>query len=189
MRIVALLAVAALAGASACRSATAADVATPAPPPATPVVEHVRSVTLDGHHLPLAALRQLLSSQPGSLLSADALARDRAAMERALIARGYLAAVVAPASVTHGPAGDAYVVFDLVPGPLFHLRSIAVTGPGKDAGVQTLSPGDPAIGARLDDARTALAAALARRGRSGVVALSVRTDVAAAAVDVELATR
>ena len=50
----------------------------------------------------------------------------------------------------------------------------------------TLSAGDDAIASRLEHARRLLADHLARRGKPHEVTLSVNTDVAAAAVDVEL---
>ena len=103
-------------------------------------------------------------------------------------ARGYLAARVAPASVTYGARG-AYIVFDIERGPMFHLRSVTVTGPGqRDAAVVRLAAGDEAIRDRLALARQALADSFAHRGGKQVELL-VSTDPAAAAVDVELATR
>jgi hypothetical protein len=165
----------------------------PAPEPALAVPaidrDEVKSVALEGIHLPLARLRGVLETRRGVALSDERLARDRAAMERALVGLGYLAAQVAPAIVTRDAAGAAYVSFDVAPGALFHLRRVEVTGPGKDAAPITLGEGDPAIGDRIDEARRALDAALARRGQRAAVALSVRTDLAAAAVDVVLATR
>jgi outer membrane protein assembly factor BamA len=110
-------------------------------------------------------------------------------MERALADLGYLAARVDPAVVTFDAAGAAYVTFEIEQGPLFYVRSVEVTGPGKDAAVVTLSPGDDAMRARIDRARQALTDGLARRGKPADVELSVRTDLAAAAVDVVLATR
>jgi hypothetical protein len=152
-------------------------------------MQEVRSVSLDGRRLPSARLRALLETHAGAQLDAARLERDRDAMARELASMGYLAARVEPAVVTFDAVGAAYVTFDIDQGKLFHLRSVMVTGPGKDLMVVTLSAGDDAVKARIDSARQALADGLARRGKPATVELSVRTDLAAAAVDVVLATR
>lgn len=151
-------------------------------------VKEVRSIGFDGNQLPLARLRELLETHPGEPLDPDRLTRDRAAMARELAATGYLAAQVAPADVTLDAAGAAYIVFEIDKGPLFHLRKVDVTGPGKDTAVVTISPGDEAIQARIDQARKTLAEGLARRGKPSAVELSVQVDRPAAAVDVVLTT-
>jgi hypothetical protein len=150
----------------------------------------VQGVAIDGgRKLPQAALRAVISTKAGDRLDERQLERDRAAIE----ARGHLSAKVSPASVTHGPRGGAYVVFDVEPGPMYHLRSVTVTGPGqRDADVVRLAAGDEASHDRIARARQALADTLARRGGKQVgkqVELVVTTDEAAAALDVELATR
>lgn len=152
-------------------------------------VQEVRSISFDGYKLAAARLREVLETRPGAQLDTDRLGRDRTAMERALAELGYLAACVEPAIVTFDAAGAAYVTFEIDQGPLFHLRRVEVTGPGSDVVVVTLAAGDEAIRARIEHARLALAEVLARRGRPAQVELSVHTDVAAAAVDVVLATR
>jgi outer membrane protein assembly factor BamA len=149
----------------------------------------VRSISLDGYRLASARLREVIETRPGAQLDTDRLARDRDAMERELTELGYLAARVEPAIVTFDAAGAAYVTFEIDQGKLFHLRGVAVTGPGKDAVIVTLGAGDPAVRARIEHARQALAEGIARRGKPGTVELSVHTDLAAAAVDVVLATR
>jgi Surface antigen variable number repeat len=160
--------------------------------PAVPL-EEIRSISLEGDQLPQARLRQVLATRPGERLDPDhlpqRLERDRAAMERQLADLGFLAARVAPPIVTRDPAGAAYVIFEVDQGPLFHLRTIEVTGAARDAAVVTLTPGDPAIRDRIENAREALADGLLRRGTPATVELSVRTDLAAAAVDVVLSTR
>jgi hypothetical protein len=148
----------------------------------------VRSISLDGRRLPESQLRAVLETRVGAPLDRDRLDRDRRAMERALADLGYLAAHVEPASVTLDAAGAAYVTFALDQGALFHLRSVAVTGPGRGAAVVTLAAGDDAISSRIASARQALSDLLARRGSPAAVELSVQTDVAAAAVDVVFAT-
>jgi len=148
----------------------------------------VRSVSFDGHKVASARLREVIATHPGAQLDTERLGHDRDAMERELANLGYLAARVEPAIVTFDAAGAAYVTFDVDQGRMFHLRSVTVTGPGKDAVVVTLAPGDAAIRDRIEQARQALADGLARRGRRAPVELSVHTDLAAAAVDVALAT-
>jgi outer membrane protein assembly factor BamA len=152
-------------------------------------LQEVRSVALDGRRVLSARLREVIATRPGALLDADRLQRDRDAMERALADLGYLAARVGPAKVTFDAAGAAYVTFAVDQGPMFHLRNIAVTGAGNNATVVTLAAGDDALRSRIERARAELTDALARRGRPAAVELSIHTDVAAAAVDVVLATR
>jgi hypothetical protein len=159
---------------------------------ALPTVDRwrVQGVAIDGGRtLPRAALRAAISTKVGDRLDERRLEHDRAALEAELEARGHLSAKVAPASVTHGPRGGAYIVFDVDPGPMYHLRSVTVTGPGRrDADVVRLAAGDEARPDRIARARAALADTLARRGGKRVE-LVVTTDEAAAALDVELATR
>jgi hypothetical protein len=150
--------------------------------------QEVRSIGFDGNQLPLARLRELLETHPGESLDRARLTRDRDAMAHELAATGYLAAQVAPADVTFDTAGAAYIMFEIDKGPLFHLRKVDVVGPGKDAAVVTIAPGDEAIEARIDRARKTLAEGLARRGKSGAVELKVEVDRTAAAVDVVLTT-
>jgi hypothetical protein len=152
-------------------------------------MQEVRSVALDGRRVPDARLRALLETRPGEQLNRARLERDRDMMVRELAAMGYLAAKVEPAVITFDAVGAAYVTFDIDQGKLFHLRTVEVTGPGRDLVVVTLGAGDDAIRARIDGARQALADGLARRGKPAAVELSVRTDLAAAAVDVVLTTR
>lgn len=158
--------------------------------------QEVQSVSIDTpgastieRRLPLADLRALLTTKPGELVDAYKLEADRRALEQALAARGYLAAKVAPASVTFGAKGGAYVVFDVQRGPMFRLRSVEVTGPGeRHAGVVTLSPGDDAVMTRIERARQTLQELLAARSSRSIVELRVREDRTTATVDVELAT-
>lgn len=171
-------------------------------------LQEVRSVALDGRNLPEARLREVLRTRAGQQLDSTRLERDRAAMEQRLAELGYLAARVELATVTFDRAGAAYVTFEIDQGKLFHLRTVEVTGAGRDAVVVTLTPGDLAVRHRIESARDALSDALERRseeraeertGRRAVrgelraapssVELSVHTDLAAAAVDVTFATR
>lgn len=152
-------------------------------------LQEVRSVALDGRRVRSAQLRAVIDTRPGAQLDTDRLRRDREAMERALADLGYLGARVEPARVTFDAAGAAYVTFAVDQGSMFHLRNIEVTGAGRDATVVTLAAGDDALRSRIEHARAELADALARRGRPSAVELSIHTDVAAAAVDVVLATR
>ena len=152
-------------------------------------LQEVRSVAFDGKRVMAAQLRQVIATRPGTQLDAGRLRDDRAAMERALADLGYLAARVEPARIAFDAAGAAYVTFAVDQGSMFHLRNVEVTGAGKGATVVTLAAGDDALRSRIERARGELADALARRGRPAGVELSIRTDVAAAAVDVVLATR
>ena len=156
-------------------------------------LQEVRSVALDGLRLPKARLREVLETRPGAPLDRTRLERDREAMERRLAELGYLAARVDPAIVTFDAAGATYVTFQIDQGKLFHLRTVEVTGTGRDAVVVTLTPGDLAVRDRIEAARDALTDSLDRRAgprdRPASVELSVRTDLAAAAVDVTFATR
>lgn len=150
----------------------------------------VLGIAIDsGRKLPQLAMRAAVSTQVGDLYDDRQLERDRAAIQAELEGRGHLAAKVSPASVTHGPRGGAYLVFDVEAGPVFHLRSVTVTGPGqREAGVVRLAAGDDAVGDRIARARQELADTFTRRGGKQVELL-VTTDVAAAALDVELATK
>jgi len=149
----------------------------------------VRGVAIDGQELPLAQLRALVGTRPGAGLDTQQLAIDRDAITGLLVARGYLAAKVAPPSVTYGGDG-VYVVFDVEKGPLYRVRTVTVTGPGEREALMTLLPGDDANADRISRARQMLAESIERRTRGKVgVELTVRPDPATASVDVELATR
>ena len=158
--------------------------------------QEVQSVSIDTprsrrdeRRLPISELRSLLATKPGELLDEHALETDRRALQDALVARGFLAATVAPASVTFAKSGGAYVVFDVDRGPMYRLRSVTVTGPGEvDASVVTLSPGDDAIPTRIERARQALSDAIAHRASRSRVEVRLHEDPATASVDVELAT-
>ena len=143
----------------------------------------------DERRLPISELRMLLTTKPGDLLDVQKLESDRKSIEATLVARGYLAARVAPASVTFAKNGGAYVVFDVERGPMYRLRSITVTGPGEaDLDVVTLSSGDDAIRSRIDRARQTLAETIAHRSTKSRVELRLTEDRATASLDVELAT-
>lgn len=148
----------------------------------------VQSVSLDGGpRLPEAALRAVLETHAGEQLEQAKLDHDRAAMQDALAARGFLAASVGPAQVTFDEAGAAFVTFSVETGREFHVRSVAVTGAtAKDAGVVTIAAGEVASATRIAEARDTLADRLAARGKRGDVTVQMTTDTAAAAVDVVL---
>jgi outer membrane protein assembly factor BamA len=155
-----------------------------AAPTGTPDV--VRSVALDGHGLPVTALRGGLGTRVGTTVDATQLERDRAALVAALAQRGYLRARVAPAHVAYDAHG-AYVTFAIDQGKLFHVRSVVVRGASShDTEVVTLSVGDAALADRIELAREALADRLAARSKKTDVALHVSADDATAAIDVEL---
>lgn len=152
--------------------------------------QEVQSISIDGSGLPLAQLRDTLTTRVGTIVDSVTLEHDRAALEAWLATRGYLAAKVAPPVVTFGPGGGAYVVFDVDRGRLFHLRTIELRGPGwRDAGVLTIASGDEALGDRLVRARQAAEDTLARHGKPIRVELELHPDHAEAALDVVLVTR
>ena len=148
----------------------------------------IQSVSLDGGRgLPLATLRDCLSTHPGEQLDAGKLVQDRAELERELESKGYLAARVEPAIVTFRPAGGAYITFPISAGPVFKLRSVTVKGARlSDSSVLTLAVGDDAVANRIERARATLADALGRRGKSVTVTVAMTTDAAAGTVDLEL---
>jgi outer membrane protein assembly factor BamA len=158
--------------------------------------QEVQSVSIDTpksprdeRRLPVSELRMLLSTKPGELLDQRKLDNDRKAIEGALVARGFLAARVAPASVTFAKGGGAYVVFDIERGPMYRLRAVTVTGPGHvDAEVVTLSAGDDAIRSRIERARQTLEDAIAHHPTKPRVEVRLHEDRATASLDIELAT-
>jgi outer membrane protein assembly factor BamA len=149
--------------------------------------QEVQSVSLDGRNLPLAALREVLTTKPGMLVDLDALARDRSLLEETLVARGYLAAHVDQARVTFGAGGATFVTFPIAQGPMFHIRNVSVNGASEhDAGVVTLGTGEPADASRLSLARQALQARLEVRSEHSLVVTRLAPDLEAGVVDVEL---
>jgi len=152
--------------------------------------QEVQSVAIDGRGLPVAALRAVLSTHAGDMLDSGKLDADRAALEAALVARGYLTAKVTAAQVLFDSYGAAYVTFAATQGPLFHVRSVKVTGASeRDAGVATIAAGQPVDAARIERARSALSDRLAARGKRVAVEAKLETDDATRAVDVEFAAR
>ena len=148
----------------------------------------VESVALDGRGLPaVGALRQAVSTRVGAVIDPDQLARDRAALEAELVARGYLAAHVAPATVSHDEDGGAFITFAIEQGQPFRVRSVKVAGAAPaDAGVVTLRTGEVVLSERIERARAALADRLAARGKRSEVAANVVPDISAGVVDIEL---
>ncbi len=157
--------------------------------PSSVRAQEIQSVAIDGGRgLPLAALRAKLSTRPGLMIDAAALAQDRRVIESELTARGRLAAKAEPATVTFDREGGAFVTFTVTQGPMFKLRSVRVEGAtDKDTGVVTLGPGDEASADRIERARQALGENLARRGKPGAVAVAVTPDLASGVVDVVFA--
>lgn len=150
--------------------------------------QEVQSIAIDGHGLPLAALRAALTTRPGQQLDAQRLEHDRGALEAELASRGYLSARVDPAIVTFGAGGGAFVTYQINQGPVFHFRAIRVVGASeKDTGVVTISPGEEANPGRIERARQQLAANLVRHGgKPRQVVVSTHQDAAQASVDLEL---
>jgi outer membrane protein assembly factor BamA len=153
--------------------------------------QEVQSVALDGHgNLPIAALREVLSTRVGEQIDNAKLAHDREALESVLVAHGYLDAKVKPAEVMFDAGSSAFVMFQISQGRLFHVRSVTVSGATlRDSGVVTMAKGDVVMAERFERARAALADRLVARGKSGAVSVKLHTDESAAAVDVELSAR
>lgn len=154
--------------------------------------QEVHSISIDGGRgLPIAQLRESMTTKIGSTVDTATLATDRRAMQATLSARGYLAAKVSDPVVTYGPSGGAYVVFDVDRGALYHVRSITLVGPHwKDIGVVTLAPGDEAIDGRLQRVRQTAQATLVRLGKKEAhVDLVVLPDTDEPLVDIRLVTR
>jgi outer membrane protein assembly factor BamA len=151
--------------------------------------QEVQSVSLDGHDLPVTALRSVLATHTGDLLDSTKLATDRAALEAALIARGFLAARVQAAQVMFDSGGGAYVTYQITPGAMFHVRDVRVVGaPERDTGIVTIARGEIVNTERIEQARDALATRLAARGRAASVAIKLESDVLTRSVDVVLVT-
>jgi hypothetical protein len=149
--------------------------------------QEIQSVALDGRDLPLAALRDVLETRAGELIDMQAVARDRLALEQALVARGYLAAHVAEPRVTFGAGGAVYVTFPVDQGRLFRIRSVTITGASDlEAGVVTLGQGDIADASRIALARQALESRLGVRRQVGRVAVTLTPDHVNGLVDVVL---
>lgn len=148
--------------------------------------QEIVSIAFDGRALP--SLRDVLSLHVGDRYDAAKTARDRQALETALVERGYLGAKVGSAQVTYGATGGVFVTYAIAQGPLFHVRSVTITGATEtNAGVVTLAAGEVVAADRIAHARGALAERLAARGTPVTVVANVRLDETAAVADVELA--
>jgi hypothetical protein len=115
--------------------------------------ERIAGIAFDGGHLPLARLRDAVSTHAGDAVATADLARDRSTVRATLVAEGYLDAVVDTAAVTHTAAG-AFVWFAVRPGARYHVGRVHVVDatPGRTT-VVTLLSGDDARAAAIDDAR------------------------------------
>jgi outer membrane protein assembly factor BamA len=180
-----MIAVAALGGGVAIWQVTM-DGRTTAEPARRAHRQEISSVSLDGRGLPMASLRELLTTHAGETIDTAKLAHDRDALQAALEARGYLAAKVHPAKVTYDDG--AFVTFAIEQGPLFRVRDVTVSGATeKDAGVVTIGPGEIATADRIRIARESVAERLSVRGKRAEVRASVHLDTAAAVVDIDFA--
>ncbi len=149
--------------------------------------QEVESVALEGRGLPMPALREVLATKTGDIVDRSKLDHDRDALQALLVARGYLDAKVEPAHVDLDANGGVLVTFAIAQGPVFHVRSVALTGAGeRDAGIVTIAEGEVASPAHIAEARDALAERLAARGKRRPVTAQVTTDRASATVDVQL---
>ena len=150
--------------------------------------QEVESVALEGRDLPVAELRSVLTTRTGDQLSDEKLVADRAALETALVARGYLDAKVDAAQVMFDASGGAFVTFAAAPGPVFHVRDVRVIGAAeRDTGIVTIARGDVVRTDRLEQARDALATRLFSRGaKTARVAVRLEHDALTSEVDVVL---
>ena len=147
----------------------------------------VESVALDGRELPMPALRAVLTTKVGDVLDRNKLDHDRAALQDVLVARGFLDAKVEAAHIDFDVTGGVFVTFQVAQGPVFHVRSVQLTGAGeRDAGIVTLAAGEVAQPDHIAQARDALAERLAARGKRRSVSVNVTPDHASATVDVQL---
>jgi len=153
--------------------------------------QEVQSVALDGYGLPVAELRAALTTHAGDIIDGGKLEHDRMALESALVARGYLSAHVQPASVMFDSGGGAFITFAIAQGPVFHVRSVEVTGaPERDTGIVTIAKGEVVRADRLEQARAAMAERLVARGlKLAGAAVTLQLDEATAAADVVLSAR
>jgi outer membrane protein assembly factor BamA len=134
--------------------------------------QEIASIALDGKGLPLASLRDVLTSRAGDLIDLGALARDRSALSDVLVARGYLRARVGDPRVTFGADGAAYVTFPIDQGAQYRIGRVTVAGASADAaGVLSISEGDLADGTHIALARHALEERL--RVRAGAASVTV----------------
>jgi outer membrane protein assembly factor BamA len=148
--------------------------------------QEIRSVAFDGAGLPLAALRDRLSTRVGQAIDLAMLSRDRDALHETLVARGYLDARVGEPHVTFSISG-AFVTFAITQGPLFRIRNVAIKGVSEgDAGVIALASGEVADATRIALVRQALEQRLSVRGKRNPVVATLSPDAGAALVDIEL---
>ena len=146
----------------------------------------IQSISLDGRALP--SLRGVMSLEAGDRYDAAKAAQDRAALEAALVERGYLIAKVDFPQVTYDASGAVFLTYAITQGPLFHVRSVTVTGTTETmAGVVTLAAGEVVAADRIAQARLAMAERMAVRGKPASVVAKVVPDESAAVADVELA--
>lgn len=150
--------------------------------------QEVESVAFDGHDLPVAELRSVLTTRTGDQLDAEKLVADRSALETALVARGYLDAKVTAAQVMFDSSGGAFVTFAATPGPVFHVRDVRIVGAAeRDTGIVTIARGDVVRADRLAQARDALATRLVARGaKPATVTVKLEHDALTSDVDVVL---
>jgi outer membrane protein assembly factor BamA len=146
----------------------------------------IQSISLDGRALP--SLRPVLSLKAGERYDAAKAAQDRSELEASLVGRGYLNAKVEGPQVTYDATAGVFVTYAIAQGPLFHVRSVIVTGATEtNAGVVTLRAGEVVAADRIEKARLALVERLAVRGKAASVVANVVPDESAAVADVELA--
>lgn len=129
-----------------------------------------------------------MTLEVGDRYDAAKAAHDRSALEAALVERGYLIAKVDFPQVSYDATGGVFVTYAIAQGPLFHVRTVTVTGTTETmAGVVTLAAGEVVAADRIEKARLAMAERMAVRGKPASVVAKVVPDETTPVADVELA--
>ena len=156
---------------------------------ATDHPQQIAGVSIDGldagRTVPISALRSVLETKAGDSLDATKLDHDRAAMRTVLESRGYLATTIDAPSVTFAN-GQAFVVFSIAMGQVFHFRDVTHAGiSARDSGLITIGSWDSANPERIERVRQALADVSPKK----TVVATTHIDAAAAAIDVDFTVR
>ena len=142
----------------------------PAGMPYELTIEGVEDAPLRGLLDEVSETRRLIDRPPPSLTRLRRRAEDdRARLQRALRSRGYYDATIEIA--IDADAEPVRVVFRVAPGPVYHLRHVAVEVSPPDAEVPLpsleemgIAPGSPAVAQTILDAETTLVDRAEERG-------------------------
>ena len=155
-------------------AAAAGAHATPATVPATIAVPNnvgmVRGLRIVGQ-VP-DAVRNLISSQIGTVADTERLVTDREQLRDGMISRGYLEAQVQMSRDDDGQGG-MFVKYAVKPGPLYRISEVTSRGRMVDiSALTTLSVDDIADADRIERNRMMVEQALTRRAGKRVVVTS-----------------